>query len=137
VLPDICLQHLLALMLVDGTVSFRSAHDKERMQDPQILRERDKVRLIPDEELSRRLPRREAIVEVQLADGRSFTEHVEAVRGTAENPMTIDEVSAKARDLVAPVLGKTRSEGLIDRVLHIESLTSIRELRPFLTSSAG
>src|SRR5712691_9401426 len=27
-IPDICLQHLMAVMLLDKTVSFRSAHDK-------------------------------------------------------------------------------------------------------------
>src|SRR5712671_3730434 len=33
-MPDICLQHLVAVMLLDTTVSFRAAHDKPRMQDP-------------------------------------------------------------------------------------------------------
>src|SRR5207237_7378787 len=33
-MPDICLQHLVAIMLLDKTVSFRAAHDKPRMQDP-------------------------------------------------------------------------------------------------------
>src|SRR5205809_2624383 len=37
-IPDICLQHLMAVMLVDKTVSFKSAHDNARMQDPAVLR---------------------------------------------------------------------------------------------------
>src|SRR5438132_1623933 len=49
-MPDICLQHLVAVMLLDKTVSFRAAHDKARMQDPSVLRERAKVQLVPDEE---------------------------------------------------------------------------------------
>jgi 2-methylcitrate dehydratase PrpD len=32
-IPDICLQHMVAVMLVDKTVSFHAAHDKPRMQD--------------------------------------------------------------------------------------------------------
>src|SRR5262249_41754050 len=40
--PDLCLQYLVAIMLLDGTVSFRAAHDKARMQDPAIVRERAK-----------------------------------------------------------------------------------------------
>ena len=32
-MPDICLQHMMAVMLVDGTASFASAHDKARMKD--------------------------------------------------------------------------------------------------------
>ena len=48
---------------------------------------------------------REAIVEVTLADGTQLNEWVKDVRGTAENPMTREEVVAKARDLITPVLG--------------------------------
>ena len=32
-MPDICLQHMIAVMLMDKTVSFHAAHDKPRMQD--------------------------------------------------------------------------------------------------------
>src|SRR5438093_2948783 len=55
-IPDICLQHLVAVMLVDKTFTFRSAHDTARMKDAAILRHRAKVQLIPDEELERRMP---------------------------------------------------------------------------------
>src|SRR6516225_8506000 len=68
-IPDICLQHLTAVMLVDGTVTFKSAHDTARMKDPAVLRHRAKVQLIPDEDLERRMPQRHAIVEIVLADG--------------------------------------------------------------------
>ncbi len=32
-IPDICLQHMVAVMLIDKTASFHAAHDKARMQD--------------------------------------------------------------------------------------------------------
>ena len=32
-IPDICLQHMVAVMLIDGTASFAAAHDSARMQD--------------------------------------------------------------------------------------------------------
>ena len=67
-IPDICLQHMIAVMLVDGTVSFKSAHDVPRMKDPAVLAERAKVRFVHDEELERLMPRREAIVEVTLTE---------------------------------------------------------------------
>src|SRR6516164_4579746 len=35
-IPDICLQHLVAVMLIDKTVSFHAAHDKPRMQDAAV-----------------------------------------------------------------------------------------------------
>jgi len=131
-IPDICLQHLMAVMLVDKTVTFKSAHDLNRMRDAAVQRQRAKIQLIPDEELQRKLPSREATVEVTLADGTSLNEHVMAVRGTAENPMTREEVVAKARDLITPVLGASATAKLIQTVLGIERVTRIRELRSLL-----
>ncbi len=131
-IPDICLQHMVAVMLLDKTASFAAAHDKPRMQDPAVLRERAKVQLIGDDELERLLPQRQAIVEVTFNDGTKLTEHVTAVRGTVENPMTREEVVAKARDLMAPVLGAANTASLIEKVLAIESVKDIRELRPLL-----
>jgi 2-methylcitrate dehydratase PrpD len=133
-MPDVCLQHMIAVMLVDKTASFQAAHDKPRMQDPEIVRQRGKVRLLPDEELERGKPRREAVVEVTLTDGMHLTERVEAVRGTAENPMTRDEVVAKSRDLIAPVTGEATCTNLIDKVLALETVKDIRELRPLLSA---
>lgn len=130
--PDLCLQYLVAVMLLDRTVSFRAAHDKARMQDPAILRERAKVAVIAEEELERLLPRRVAIVEVTLADGTQLREENDTVRGTPENPMSRDEVVAKARDLVAPLLGANKCTRLIETTLQLDSVRDIRELRPLL-----
>ncbi len=65
-IPDICLQHMVAVMLLDKTVSFHGAHDKPRMQDPAALQQRAKVKLVRDEELAKLLPVRVAIVEIEL-----------------------------------------------------------------------
>jgi 2-methylcitrate dehydratase PrpD len=123
---------LVAVMLLDGTVSFHAAHDVARMQDPSLLRVRAKVELVPDDELERRAPRREANVTLVLTDGAELNQHVQAVRGTADNPMPREEVVVKCRDLMAPVLGAAKCAGLIDRVLGLESTGDVRDLRPFL-----
>lgn len=102
------------------------------MQDPAVLRQRAKVQLILDEELERRLPRYESYVTVTLVDGIELSHHVEAVRGTAQNPMPRDEVAAKSRDLVTPVLGAATCRKLIDTVFGLEKVKNIRELRPCL-----
>jgi 2-methylcitrate dehydratase PrpD len=133
-MPDLCLQHLVAVMLKDKTVSFQAAHDKGRMQDPAILELRSRVKIVPDEEFERRLPRWEATVELVLNDGTLLTQHVEAPRGTVENPMTRDEVAAKARGLMEPVLGVAVCKSLIERVLGLEKTKDIRELRPLMSA---
>jgi len=131
-MPDICVQHMTAVMLLDKTVTFRSAHDQARMKDPAILRERGKVQLVPDEALSRFLPTRAAKVEVTLIDGTQLSEEVDAVRGTAKNPMSHDEVIAKVRDLVTPIQGETKCSDLIEKILKIENVKDIREISPAL-----
>ena len=131
-IPDICLQHMVAVMLIDRTVSFDAAHDVAHMRDAAVLRERAKVELVGDAELEARAPRREAIVEVVLADGTELTEHVKAVRGTSDNPMPRAEVVAKCRDLITPVLGAAKCAALIERVLALESTTNVRDLRDLL-----
>ncbi|MFL6834364.1 MAG: MmgE/PrpD family protein [Xanthobacteraceae bacterium] len=134
-IPDICLQHMVAVMLVDNTVSFHAAHDKPRMQDAAILRERAKVDLVRDGELVQFLPVRIAVVEIELADGTRLSERISAVRGTPRNPMSRTEVMEKARDLTAPILGREKSARLIDTVYAIETVTDIRNLQPLLQRS--
>jgi 2-methylcitrate dehydratase PrpD len=134
-IPDICLQHMVAVMLIDKTASFHAAHDKPRMQDQIVLRQRSKVRYVPDASLAPLLPARVAVVEISLNDGTQMSERVEAVRGTVRNPMTRAEVVDKARDLIAPVLGSATAQKLIDVSLAIEGLKDVRALRPLLQKS--
>ncbi len=131
-MPDICLQHMVAVMLLDKTASFHAAHDKPRMRDPAALRQRAKVDLVREEDLAKLLPVRVAIVEIDLTDGTRLSERVSAVRGTPRNPMSRTEVIDKARDLTMPVLGREKSERLIETVYAIETVTDVRSLRPLL-----
>lgn len=134
-IPDICAQHMLAVALLDKTVTFASAHDAARMKDAAVLRERAKVNLVADDELERLMPLRVAILEITLQDGARLTRRVDNVRGTPENPMTREEVIAKARDLMVPILGAQKTANLINKIFDIESVTDIRELRPLLQIS--
>jgi 2-methylcitrate dehydratase PrpD len=134
-MPDICLQHMMAVMLLDGTASFAAAHDKPRMQDRAVLEQRKKVRYVPDDTLAKQLPVRVAIVEVMLTDGTQLSERVEAVRGTPRNPMSRPEIVDKARDLIGPVLGSSRAGALIDALLALDTLADVRTLRPLLQKS--
>jgi 2-methylcitrate dehydratase PrpD len=131
-LPDISLQHMIAVMLVDKTAPFKAVHDTARMKDPTILRHRAKVQLVKDESLAQFLPARVAIVEVTLNDGTRLVDRVDAVRGTVRNPMTRQEVVDKARDLIAPVLGSGQTGKLVEAVLALDRLAATRDLRPLL-----
>ena len=131
-MPDICMQHLCAVMILDGTVSFKSSHDEKRMKDPRVLNLRKKITLLGDDALTRVMPSRQGIVEVFLGGERKLRHHMQAVRGTAENPMTREEVDAKSYDLMAPVLGRDRARKLCDAIWNLDRLKDVRKLKPLL-----
>ena len=64
-MPDINVQHLMAMLLIDGALSFGSIHDAARMREPRILALRHRIALKPSEELMHARPRRQAIVTVK------------------------------------------------------------------------
>jgi 2-methylcitrate dehydratase PrpD len=130
-MPDICLQHLVAIMLLDGTVTFASSHDEQRMRDRKVLALRSRIRLSGSVELTR-AGGRQAIVELRLGGGRRLSHHTRAVRGTADNPMTRAEIDAKCADLFSPVLSGRRARNLIDTLWSLEAVKDVRELRPLL-----
>jgi 2-methylcitrate dehydratase PrpD len=134
-IPDICLQHMIAVMLIDKTASFRAAHDMARMKDAAVLKQRAKVQLVGDADLDRLLPKRVGIVEVTLTDGKTMSERVDTVRGTSGNPLTRQELIAKARDLIVPVLGTGKFQQLTDKIFVLETVKVVTDLRPLLQTA--
>jgi len=130
-MADINVQHLAALMLVDGEITFESAHDASRLRDPAVARLRKRIELAGSAELSR-AETTQAIVEITVKNGERYWYHTKAVRGSATNPMSSDEVAAKSRDLLVPVIGSRRAERLIEAVWSIERVSDVRTLRPLL-----
>jgi 2-methylcitrate dehydratase PrpD len=131
-MPDICMQHMCAVMLIDGIVTFESAHDEKRMRDRKVLDLRSRIELYGDDALTAALPSRQGIVELMLKDGRELRHHVKAVRGTADNPMTRAEVDEKCFHLMSPILSKKRARLLCDTVWTLEDVSTMRNLRPLL-----
>src|SRR5207248_3260786 len=71
-MPDICMQHLCAVMLLDRTVSFKAAHDERRMRERKVLALRARIELLGDDALSAAMPSRQGIVELTLRGGREL-----------------------------------------------------------------
>ena len=132
-MPDVNAQHIIAVALVRGGLSFADSHDTSLMHDPSIAAQRAKVTLVTDQALMDPAAPRGGIVEVTMTDGRKVTHFTKFPPGTKENPLTPDGVAEKARDLMGPVLGAQRTEQLIERILHLETVADIRSLRPLLT----
>jgi 2-methylcitrate dehydratase PrpD len=133
-MPDVNCQHIMAVALVDGTITFENSHSFERMSDPEVRSVRERIELVADPSLVTVEAPRSGFVEVSLRDGRSFNRFVSHAPGTPENPLDWDRLSAKARGLMAPILGADRAEQLIAVVDSLEDVRDIRDLRPLITA---
>jgi hypothetical protein len=128
-MPDINVQHLLAVMLIDGNITFASAHDYPRMADPAVLAVRKRISAVGDATLTDPQRHWRCAIEIQLKNGRTLSRKTLAAKGGLDNPLTRHEVEEKALDLMAPVLGKARSHALIAALLDVDRISDMRTLR--------
>jgi len=133
-MPDVNLQHIISVALLDRRITFENSHSRERLTDPRVLAAREKIELVADPALVDADAPRSGLVEVTLADGQKLRELVKHAPGTPQNPLDTAGVNAKARELIAPVLGSERAETLIARIGALERIPDMRELRPLLMS---
>jgi len=89
-MPDVNVQHLVALALVDGSITFANSHARERLTDPRVLAVCSRVELVADPALVDPAAPRSGLVEVTTNDGRSVSKFVKHARGTPENPLDTD-----------------------------------------------
>jgi len=134
-MPDVNLQYVLACALIDGTLSFEASHSYERMRDPQVLAAKKRVELVADRTLMDPTAPRSGRVDVTLRDGRTVSHFTRHAPGTKENPLDTAGVVAKARNLMSPVIGASRTNEVIDRVNGLEQLRSVRELANLLAGN--
>lgn len=133
-MPDVNCAHMVAVALIKGHVSFVDSHDTSLMHDPLMVAQRAKIRVTADAALDDPAAPRGAKVTVTLIDGTRFTHHTRFPSGTKENPLSVQAVNAKVRDLIVPVIGQERAERLIDQINHLENVKDIASLRSLLTA---
>ena len=133
-MPDVNLQYCMAAILLDdGKLTFEATHTYERLNDPSIVANMRKVRLTGTADFTGMEAQRPATVRVQTTDGRTLEQHVPAVKGTADNPMTREEIEAKAVDLIGSVYGESRAADAVRTIMSLDQMKSVRDLRPHLT----
>jgi 2-methylcitrate dehydratase PrpD len=133
-MPDICLQYCFATTLIDGKLTFEAAHDVARMQEPKVAALRKRITVIGDPELTRARPEHQSIVKVITKDGKTLEKRAVTFKGKSESPLTTEEVKEKALELLEPTLGSARSHQLMETIDKLESVGSMRDLRPLLTA---
>lgn len=103
-MPAVCAQHLAALVALRGRIGFAESHDVGLMKDPAVLKLRQKIDIVPDQSLVEARPERQAIVTVRFCNGDTRSHHAKVVRGTPDDPMTVNEVAEKAGDILNPIM---------------------------------
>ena len=133
-IADINLQHILALALVHGKVTFESAHDDSLLNLSSVHDLRSRIELVGDPALrDAEFPRQVDLTIITRA-GQRFAKRLMTYRGTPENPATTDEVEAKARNLLTPVTGPEQCEALVRAISKLENVKDMREFRSLLAT---
>jgi 2-methylcitrate dehydratase PrpD len=73
-------------------------------------------------------------IEVQLQDGKRYSERVLHAKGSDKHPMSREEVLHKFRLLASRVLSRSRVEKLEDTLLNLEKLNDARKIAKLLTA---
>ena len=115
--------HCAAVAMVDGTAGINQFTD-ERVNAPEVVAMRDRVRFSYDESLSKDT----ATVSLLLRDGRTLTHSTRHNKGTPANPMSDDELSAKFSDLASATLGPARSDELLEGLWAFDEMDDIADL---------
>ncbi|GMU39284.1 MAG: hypothetical protein AMXMBFR23_01500 [Chloroflexota bacterium] len=122
-MPALSLPYLCAIILLDGRLDFDAAQSMERFRSDaaaHALMPRVEVRHDPAQEAEPRVE--SARVTVTRRTGEAVVEWVEHVRGFPANPMTHEDVEAKALELMTPRLGSERARRAIDLAWSIDAL---------------
>jgi len=126
-MPDVNIFYVLAVGLLEGTVSFADSHSFEKMKDPRVTAVMKRVELVADRALVVPDAPRSGLVEVTLRDGRKVSHFTRHAPGTKENPISTETINGKVRDLIAPVIGAPRTDEVIRRVHAIEQVANVRD----------
>jgi len=133
-IPDINLQQILALALVHGNVTFANTHDDRLLNHSSVHDLRSRIELVGDPALLDAEFPRQVDLTIMTRAGQRFVKRLMTYRGTPENPVSTDEVEAKARNLMAPVIGREQCDALIRAVAKLEEVKDMREFRALLAT---
>ena len=118
----------VAALLVHGKVGAAEI-DGGGLRDPEVLRLSNLIELIEEPRYSSLFPaERWAEMEIETADGRVLSSGPAVARGSAENPLSDAEISAKFRGLMVDSGFGERADAVEDFVATLEHRASVGPL---------
>jgi 2-methylcitrate dehydratase PrpD len=122
----VSLQYTLAEAMYAGHLG-KNAYQTGSLSHPEILRLADSVTYLVDPSFPG--PERfRGAVRIVLRSGAVYEAIEEDNRGSARNPMSVDDLLAKFEENVAGVLSYARTRQLADAIFELESRTDASEL---------
>jgi aconitate decarboxylase len=110
-----------AVKLIDGD-AFVEQYREERMSDPRILSVIERIKIVHDPELDLggAEKRHAVIAEARLRDGRTRSVKIEQRTGSAQRPISREQLTAKFFQLASQHLDRDRAERLIDDIWSLD-----------------
>lgn len=131
------LPFILASAFIDRKFGLDQLAD-ERLHDKRIMALASKVKLEHSEEADRQPPSsKTAFVDVFHRDGKVTSKRVDYPRGEPENPLTVEQLNAKFREVAKYGLDERGMAQVIQTVSKLEQLPNIRTLTAQLVSPTG
>lgn len=130
------LEFCVAIGILERRASLSQFVD-EKVKDSKIIEIMEKVRMETDPSLSPDgYTGAATIVSLKLKDGRTLTRRVDQPKGDPENPLSKDELLDKFKICASLALDGKSIERVIENVLSLEGLKSIKPLMEHLAGRA-
>lgn len=106
---------------------------QDKISDKRLLQLARKVKVEVDPKIDKLAPeKREALVEIFTKKGDRYKWMVENPRGEPENPVSDEDLRAKFRALVSPVLDSEKAYDIIKIVDRLDKIKDVKNLTKFL-----
>jgi 2-methylcitrate dehydratase len=129
---DHSLPYVIAAAVVDRQVT-PAQFTPEKIMDPKIRAQLQKVEVVADPEIERVFPALQRVVAtIRTTDGREFTRQLDFPKGDPRNPLSDQEIEEKFHALAEPVLSPAARKRVIDAVWSLEKLESVTALMQLL-----
>jgi len=124
--------HYTAAVILHDRQLTLAQFEPARYDDPKLRRAAaEQVEIKPDGALTGI----EAMVEIEMADGKTLSARCTHPRGSAENPLTWTQIEGKLRAYAAGVLASDDVDAVVGMVRRLEDLGSVRQLMDALRAS--
>jgi 2-methylcitrate dehydratase PrpD len=125
----------LATAFIHGKITLES-FTPSRIEDPEIHGLLKRITVLKDDTLATGWPdKRRVRLEIALKDGRKLKLATDNPKGSADYPLSFDEVAAKFSDLTAPVLPPKQINEVIKRVSLLEDEDDISDFTALLSTN--